>query len=101
MTTKQNAKFQVPFTVILFFGYLKKKCRSTLLVWSVECGALDLRVLRWSPMLGAEITKKSNFMGAWAAQLVKHLVKCPILGFSSGHGLRVLRLSPVLSVEPA
>ena len=36
--------------------------------------------------------QKSKLWGSWVAQLVE----CPILGFSSGHDLRVVRLSPVL-----
>ena len=37
--------------------------------------------------------KKVQGQGAWVTQLVEHLT----LGFSSGHGLRVVRLSPMAS----
>ena len=45
--------------------------------------------------------QKCKFWGTWVSQSVKH----PILGFDSGHDLRVLRLNPVsdslLNMEPA
>ena len=49
---------------------------------SVEHADLDLGVMSLSPTLGVEINKKS--WSTWA-----QLVKCPTLGFGSGHDLMV------------
>ena len=60
----------------LTYGVLWRPCAQTLQVGYRERATLFLKI--------------KAYWGAWVAQLVKQLT----LGFSSGHDLRVMRLSP-------
>ena len=63
----------------------------TRLAQLVEHVTLDLGLVSWSPMLGAEITLKKSFKKAGVGTWVAQSVKCLTLDLSSGLDLTVMR----------
>ena len=57
---------------------------------------LDLGLVSWSPMLGAEITLKKSFKKAGVGTWVAQSVKCLTLDLSSGLDLTAVSSSPML-----